>query len=245
MRAGEGCRGSLAGSMGALYHVVEQSILITRTGQSLHVVHEIVTHVREDALGYLIEADGSVIVLRSGDRQEHKDDIIEHERCHEYPCRAHELTGTAEEEIEHHHQHHGEIAGIAEVHEFADDRAGHGLREEQGGLATEELLLPGGKQMVEIGEDAVELIGVGIPPREQRHLPDNAQKTRHAAGKQAVDHPQRRRHGHKMEPAPQHGHGIDELGPREKNHDQREQHVGQHHPLEGEQPPMRILLYGK
>lgn len=164
MRTGEGCRGTLAGLMGMLNEVIEQSVGPAWTGEPLAMVHEIVAHVGEDASCHLVETNGSVVVLRAGDGQEDEDDVVEHERGKHYPRGSCQFLGATEEIVGQHHKHHGEITGVAQVHQFAEDGVADGLREEQGRLTTKELLLPGGKEMVEIREDAVQLVSVGIPP---------------------------------------------------------------------------------
>ena len=56
------------------------------------------------------------------------------------------------------------VADVAHRQQLAEDGVREGLTERQRRLEAKERLLPTRKHMVEIGEDAVHLIGVGIPP---------------------------------------------------------------------------------
>ena len=60
--------------------------------------------------------------------------------------------------------YHGIVADISQREQLADPRRREVLREEQRRLTAEERLFPGSKDVVEVGEYDVELVGIGIPP---------------------------------------------------------------------------------
>ena len=96
----EGCRGTLAGGLGVLHEVVEETIGIAWRGQALGMVVEIVAHVGEDALHDGVETDSLIIERRADHGQEDKDDVEEEERCHDDKRCMEELVVAAEEIVE-------------------------------------------------------------------------------------------------------------------------------------------------
>ena len=161
-------------------------------------------YIGEHAAGNVVETYGTVIVLRSGNREHYIYYIIGEERCEDDECCPAEV-GIAAEEIEkRHHGYHGKIGGIAHVHQLADEGMAESGGKDEGGLKAKDMLLPGGENMVEIGEHAVELVGVGIPPREQCHLRCDAGKPCDAAGPHPIDKPQGKRHCHNPDASIEH-----------------------------------------
>ena len=61
----------------------------------------------------------------------------------------------------------GIVTHIAHNDNLAEPRPRTHMVEHQGRLAPEEYLFPTGKDMIEVQEDAIQFVGVGIPPPEQ------------------------------------------------------------------------------
>ena len=70
MAAWEGGCGAFACIVHPLHERVEETVAPTRSGGFLHVGGEVVTHIREHALGYLIEPCCQIVVLWTCDWQE-------------------------------------------------------------------------------------------------------------------------------------------------------------------------------
>ena len=206
--AGEGCRGSFACGMGVLHHVVEEAIAPSWQCHHFLVVGEIMVQVGEDALCNLIHAYCRIIELRTGNREKDEDDVEAEEGRQDDEGGPFELLISAEEIEKGHEGYQWEIGGVAEVHQFAEYRVAECLREEQGGLETEQPLVVAGKEVVETGEYPVEFIGVGIPPRQQAHLSHHTTEDGKTAGIQSVDKPERQRHHHDAETSPEHIFGV-------------------------------------
>ena len=164
MTAGECSGGAFACSLGIFHHLVENALFITRTWQAVLTEIEMVVHIGEYSLGNVAEPHGLVIESGPHHGHKHKDDIIDEERGDDDKCRTFKLLIAESKIIEHHEGYHGIIGSIAHVHQFADNGRGKCLAEQQGRLTAEEGLLPSGKQVVEVGQHAVDFVSVGIPP---------------------------------------------------------------------------------
>ena len=126
---------------------------------------------------------------------------------------------------------------VAEAHEFGEPSPGDVLGEEQRGLAGEDGLFAGGEEVVEIGEDAVEFVGVGIPPREKYHLDDDAQQQHEAGGAHEVDEECGHCRLDVKDAQCHHGLKVREFGQVESDQDDGEEGVGEPHQFEGEGMP--------
>ena len=122
MAAREGCRGTLAGIVGVFNQPVEKSVTPSRTYHAFLRMSEIVADVGEDALCDAVFAHGKIVILGAGDGQEDEDDIVYHERCEGDEGHAGELLRPIEKVEQRHRHNHRKVAGIAQVHEFAEDR---------------------------------------------------------------------------------------------------------------------------
>ena len=155
MTAGKGSRRTFAGLVGMFYHLIENAIGVTRTGKTLAVQVEVVAYVGENTHRYLFHTHGRIIILRTRYGQGHEHHIIDeeggdkHERC------PFELGVTAKEVKQRYGQYHGEVRGIAHVHQFAKPSGRHGIAKHQRRLKTKHRLFGLGKHMVEVGQYAV------------------------------------------------------------------------------------------
>ena len=211
MTAGEGGRGALTSFVGGLQQLVEESVRITRDGQFVLMEGEVSADVREHTIGDIIESYHRIIVLRSRDGQEHKDHIVNEERGENHKGGTLELLITAEEVEEADDGYQWEIAGIADDQRLADEDAGQSIIEQQGWLTVEDLLFPRGKDVVEVGEDAVDFVGVWIPPRQQGQMQAHPAEDGKSAGHHLVDHPQGSHRHQDTEAPPEHRLGVDGL----------------------------------
>ena len=99
MTAGEGCRGTLASSMGTGHALVEETVAVAWHSQWLIVSGEEIMNVGEYAICDVIDSCGQIIILWSGNGQEDENQIIDEERREDDKHRAVELI-VSEEEIE-------------------------------------------------------------------------------------------------------------------------------------------------
>ena len=242
MTAGEGRGGALAGIVGGLHALVEESVGIAGQGQALAVCGKEIVHVGEHAVGNVVEPRCQIVVLRSRYRQCDEDDVVDEERGEYDEGRAVELLITVTEIEEGHQRDERIVRGIAQLHQFAENRVGEMLREEQGGLAVEELLLVAGEDMIEVGQQSVELVGVGIPPRQERHLGSDAAEVGETAGHHSVDGPHGHGHGHDAYAPPEHRLGVVHLRVGEKREQQGKCQIAEDDPLDGQQSFSRFLL---
>ncbi len=230
MARGEGGGGALTGIVGLLHQVVEQAIG-TRNRQRLLVHQEVVPNVGERTLSYLLGTHSSVVELRTGHRQEDEDDVEQEERTQDDESTIGETVVVAQEIIECHGAYHGVVADVAQAERLADEGRGELLREDERGLAAEEPLLGHGEEMVEVAEEPIKLVGVGIPPPQHAQLCRHAQHHRPSRGPSSIEQPQHDGEGHDTQPSGKHGHGVHNLFPQHCHKQQREGAIGQHRPL--------------
>ena len=187
------------------------------------------------------------LIIKGGahDRHQVEDDIKGHKRCHDDEYATLELGIVAEEIDQSHAGYHGVIGGVAHAHQLGDDGRGELLGKHQRGLETKQRLLPLGKDVVEVGQHAVELIGIGIPPCQQRHLSHNSGKHSGTAGHDAIDCPQGSHHRHHAHAAPNHRVGVGELGIGKQDKEQGKHQIAQHHPLHRQESAARLFLYAE
>ena len=190
----------------------EQSVVPSGIGKTLLMGVEPVVDIGEDSMGYLVDADSCIIILRASHRHCYIYKVIYKEGREDYKCGTVELLISPEKEIQCRGGYHRIIRPIAEIHQFAENGRRKPLREQQRRLTTEKPLFPRGKHMVEIGEHTVELVGVGIPPGEQRHLCQYAAQAGETAGQHTIHCPQGGGHEHNLHPAPKHFPGVMHLG---------------------------------
>jgi len=124
---------------------------------------EIITYSREHACISGFGADGLEVVLRSGAWEELIYYIIDEERGEEDETRLVELV-IAEKQVERHCTHHHIIVGvIAQIERFAPKSAAEKFTEEECRLASKELVVHIGKDVVEIRILTAIFVGLGIP----------------------------------------------------------------------------------
>src|SRR3712207_2489062 len=169
---------------------------------------KVVAHGGKDALCGLLYADGLEVEGRAYHGQEVVNDVVEEERGEHDERTFQEFVVSAKEVEEAHHGYHGVIRGVTQVHQLAYSMLWEGLIECQGGLKAKDTVLEGCKVMVEIGEDAVEFVGVGVPTCQQRHLYHYAQHHGKAAGHEPVYGPHGGYDGHDAHPSPYHSVGV-------------------------------------
>ena len=242
MTAGEGGRGAFAGIVGGHHALVEESVAIAGDGQALTVRGEKVVHVGEHSVGDVIHTCGQIVVLWSCDGQRDEDDVVDEERSEYDKGRATEFFITVKEIEQGHQGDQWIVRGIAQVHQLAEHRIGEVLREEQGRLAVEKLLLIACEEMVEVGEHPVELIGVGIPPGKQGHLGNDAAEVGEPAGQHPVDSPHGNGHRHDTYAPPEHRLRVDHFRVGEKHDQQGECQIAEDDPFDGQQSFLRLLL---
>ena len=97
MTAGEGCRRTLTCRVGILHHVVEESVAPSRHRQRLLMGGEIMAYVGEYPCCDILQAHGLIIILRTSNGQEDKDDVVDEKRREDDELRAVELLVTKEE----------------------------------------------------------------------------------------------------------------------------------------------------
>ena len=245
MTAGESRCWSFARFVGTGHTLIEETFVVARYGKRLVVCDKVVADIGECAIRYVVESCGQVIILRTGDGQEDKDDVIDEERREDDEHRTVELLITAEEVEQRYKGNHREVRYIAQVHQLAE----HGMRpclcEEQRRLTTKKLLLVACKHVVEVGEDPVQQIGVGIPPRQEQHLCADTAEMGEVARNHAIHCPQCQRHHHDAEAPPKHGFRILHLRRGEEHQQQGQHQIAHDDPFHCQQSLARLLLYLK
>ena len=243
MTGGESRRGAFSGVVGIDHHLIEESFGMAWSRQHLLMEVEVAANVGEHAPCNIINAHGQIVEHGTRDGNHDEDDIIKEEGGHDDERATTEICVLFQEIIDRDQDDQREIGHIAQVHQFRKHDIRAFLGKQQGRLTTEKLLFPTGKHMVEIGQHAVDLVGIRIPPRQQGHLHDDTQETSHTAGQHAIDSPHEQGGDSNTYAPPDHGIGILHLGIAEEDDKQREQQVGEHHPLHGHQPFLGLLLY--
>ena len=146
--------------------------------------------VGEMSLRYLLCAHCLVVKLRPDHRQEDKDNVEEEERGQDDKGGVGELPWALDEVVEHYGANHGIVADVAQTERLAEPCRRHQLAEHQCGLTPEERLFPSGKDVVEVEEEAIELVCVRVPPGEQHHLCHHAHHHERLLRAPAVQLPQ-------------------------------------------------------
>ena len=194
MRTGECRRRTLAHLLRAFHQIIKESVFISRTGQQLLVVVEVIADSREYPLRHVIPADSRKIELRPCHRHEDIYQVVD-EESGDYHERHFLKKVEAVEEIPHHYQkYHRIVEEITHIERFAHPHLRKTQTEPYGRLSAEYPLLDRSENMVQVGEDTVELECVGIPVGEQRHLDNDADESRKLAGRKPVKIHQQKRH---------------------------------------------------
>ena len=81
MTAGEGGGRTFTGIVGTLHQGVEESVAPSWRGHSFHVGGEVVADVGEHPVGDILYVCCQIVVLRTSDRQEDKDHVVDKKRC--------------------------------------------------------------------------------------------------------------------------------------------------------------------
>ena len=79
VRTGKSSRGALTHLLGTLHQVVEEAVLIARTGKKFLMVMEIVTDGRKDTLRHMVASNGGEVELRPGNGDEDINKVIDEE----------------------------------------------------------------------------------------------------------------------------------------------------------------------
>ena len=217
MTAGKSCRGTLACCMGIGHTLIEKAVLVSRALKRLLMGGKPVVDVGKHATGNIVDAHGTVVILRTCHGKGYIYNVVGEKRREDHKRRPAEVGISPKEVKQRHHGYHREIGGIAHVHQLAHHRMAETAREKQRRLTAEHLLLPGGEKMVEIRKQAVKLIRVRIPPRQQCHLRSDTAETRQPARPHPVHQPQGSCYNHHPHPAEQHRLGIVKLGVGKEN----------------------------
>ena len=138
-------------------------MLITGTGKQLLIVIEIIANGRKDTLRNRIHADGREIELRAGNRNEYINKVVDEKAGDQYKRHLLKQVEPIDEIEQRHNQNHRIISEIAHVERLAHPHLRKRMTEPYGRLSAEHPLLGRSKQMIQIGEDAVELESIRIP----------------------------------------------------------------------------------
>jgi len=215
MTAGEsGCR-TFAGIVCNDKGLIHRTFLPSGNGQDEVAVVDIelygikvITDIGEDALCNLVDTNSLEIELRSCHGQEDKDKIEQEERADNDKGSALEMLVSEEEKEDSDAYEQRIITDVAHGQQLAEEGVREGLTERQRGLEAKERLFPTSKHMVEVGEDAVHLVSVGIPPGEQQELSCDAKEHGELARAETIDAPQGQREHDGLSPEPEHFGGM-------------------------------------
>ena len=182
MRAGKSGGRALAYFLRGFYKLVEEAVVEIGTGQQDVVVVEVVADGGKMAGHDLVHADGGEVELRACHGHKDVDEVVDEKRGDQHKGDFLEPLEPEYEVVEHHDGNHGVIGKVAQIEGLAEPDGGVQPTELYRGLAAEEPLLGRGKQVVEVGKEAVELERVGIPVGQKGHLHGHAHKGGQAAG---------------------------------------------------------------
>ena len=98
------------------------------------------------------------------------------------------------------------------------------------------------KEMVEVREVTVELVGLRIPPRQENQLQTDATEERKTTGNHPIDEPEGEGHHHDAETSPDDGFDIVDLRAHEEGQHQCQQRIAHDDPLHCQQSLQRLLL---
>ena len=138
-------------------------MLVARPRQQLLIVIEIIADGWKYTVQNILHADSRKIELRSCHGHEDIDEVIEEEGGDDDKGNLLQQVEAADEVPQHDDQHHGIVEEIAHVERLAHPHVGQTLGKPNGRLPAKEPLLGRSKYMIQIGEEAVELVRVGIP----------------------------------------------------------------------------------
>ena len=120
---------------------------------------------REEAVRDILYTHRLEVERGSGNGHEDEHDVVDEERGEQNERSSLKLVVACEEVEEHHQTNHRIVGSVTHAHQLADGcpREGGGERERR--LEAKHRLLCAAEHVVEVGEHAVELIRVGVPPR--------------------------------------------------------------------------------
>ena len=236
MRRREGGRRTLTHLLRTLHQIIEETMLVARPRQQLLIVIEVVADGGKDTVQHVLHADGRKVELRPCHRHKNVDEIVKEEGGDDDKRYLLQQVEAADEVPQHDDQHHGIVEEVTHVERFAHPDIGQAFGKPDGGLPAKEPLLGRSEHMVQIGEEAVELIRVGIPVGQERHLYRDAHKGGKLAGCQAVEIHQQKGHGSYQRTIAQHPQGMVHPLIQEQYQYRREQVVDERHLLYCKQP---------
>ena len=240
VRRREGGRRTLAHLLRALHQVVEEAVLVAGAGQQFLVVVEVAAYGGEVALQHLVHAYGGEVELGTGHRDEDIDEVVDEERRDNDERHLLNQPEAVDEVPQHHNQHHGVVEEVAHVERLAHPYLRQELAEPHRRLPAEEPLLGRGKEMVEVGEEAIELERVGIPVGQQRHLYHHPDEHRQSARSQPVEVHQQERHARYQHTVDQHADRMVHLLKQKQYQYGRQQPVDEAYLLDGKQALARL-----
>ena len=236
MRRGEGGRRTLAHLLRTFHKVIEEAMFVARPRHQFPVVVEVVADGGENAVQGILHTDGREIELRTRYGHEDIDEIVKEKGGDDDERHLLQQVEAADEVPQHDDQHHGIIGEVTQVERFAHPDIGQAFGKPDGGLPAEEPLLGRSEYMIQIGEEAVELIRVGIPVGQERHLYRDAHEGGKPAGRQTVDIHQQESYGRYQHTVGQHPQGMIHLLIQEQYQYRREQVVDERHLLYCKKP---------
>ena len=183
--AWEGCRRAFAYFLRADNQLAEDALYLRHNHVGVGL--EIVAHGREYACICGSGAYGLEVVLRAGAWEELVYHIKEEERGEEDETCLVELVITEEEVVCHCAYHHVVVGIIAEVERFAPEGAAEEFAELERWLASEELVVHIGKDVVEIRILATIIVGLWIPDGKESEQGQRSQPNEGLAWTHAVN----------------------------------------------------------
>ena len=245
VRTREGGGRSLSCFLGILYELVENSVGIAWGWQTVGMGTEVIAHCREDTLGNILHSHGIEVERWSHHRHVNVDEIVDEEAGEHHKAHSFSLVVSAEEIVEYYRCYHRIIHEVSHRHQFTHHRPGQCLGKEQGGLASKEILFPSRKEMVEVGEHAVDLVSIWIPPGKQGNLRNDAYHLRYPAWNHAIYAPKGEGHDQNSQSAPKHRLRIHHLGKGKEHGEDCYRHIAQHHPFQWQESLLGVLFYLK
>lgn len=186
MRTGESRRGTFANLLRTLYQIVEEPMIVSRSGQQLLIMVEVIPNGREHSLRHIIVPDSRKIELRTCHRNKDINQIIDKERGDQHERQLLEVLKPIDKVPDYYNQYHRIVEEVSHIERLTHPHMREAEAEPHRRLSAEHPLFCRSKNMVQVREYPVKLKCIGIPIGKQRHLYGYAHKGRELTGCQPV-----------------------------------------------------------
>ena len=137
----------------------------TGTRQQNIIIIKIITDSREMLRHHIIHSDSREIKLRTGNRNQYINKIIDKKRSDQHKRNLFKPLKTKQEIINSHNPNHWIISKIPHIKWFTEPHGRKMFTKFYRRLATEQKLLRRSEEIIQIGKKTIKFKGIGIPIR--------------------------------------------------------------------------------